>query len=86
VTQNSNPEINDWNEDGKKDLIVGEQYYNPPPDTGNIRVYLNVGTNASPEFENYFIIYSNGKPIYHYRVNPRVFDLDQDGLKDLIVG
>jgi len=86
VTQNANPEVNDWNEDGKKDLIVGEQFYGPPPDTGNIRVYLNVGTNSNPIFSKYFNIYSSGKPIYHYRANPRIYDLDQDGKKDLIVG
>ncbi len=29
---------------------------------------------------------AGGNQIYHYRANPVVFDLDQDGLKDLVVG
>lgn len=29
---------------------------------------------------------AGGSQIYHYRANPVVFDLDRDGLKDLIVG
>jgi len=37
------PVVNDWNEDGKKDLIVGS-------DTGYIYLYLNQGTNAAPVF------------------------------------
>ncbi len=85
VNLNSNPEVNDWNEDGKKDLIIGEQ--SPvSPSTGNIRVYLNIGTNVNPVFNTYSLITSGGSQIYHYRANPRVFDLDQDGKKDLIVG
>jgi len=85
VNYNSNPEINDWNEDGKKDLIVGEQTY-VSPNTGNIRVYLNQGTNDNPVFTTYTVIESSGSDIYHYRADPRIFDLDRDGVKDLLVG
>ncbi|MEO0226227.1 MAG: T9SS type A sorting domain-containing protein, partial [candidate division WOR-3 bacterium] len=85
VNYNSYPFINDWNEDGKKDLIVGEQSY-VSPNTGNIRVYLNNGTNASPRFGNYSVIYAGGSQLYIYRANPTVYDLDRDGLKDLVIG
>jgi hypothetical protein len=85
VNSNSNPEICDWDEDGRKDLIIGEQSY-VSPNTGNIRLYINTGTNASPQFDTYTVVQANGNDIYLYRANPRVFDLDQDGLKDLIVG
>ncbi len=29
---------------------------------------------------------AGGSQIYHYRADPRIYDLDQDGLKDLLVG
>ncbi len=29
---------------------------------------------------------AGGNQIFHYRVNPRIYDLDQDNLKDLILG
>ena len=85
VNYNSGPFIVDWNEDGKKDLMTGEQ--SPMSgNTGNIRLYLNEGTNEAPVFGNYSLISAGGNPIYIYRVNPVVYDLDTDGLKDLIVG
>ncbi len=37
------PCVGDWNEDGKKDLLVGEFY-------GYVYVYLNSGTNTNPTF------------------------------------
>jgi len=85
VNYNANPEVNDWNQDGRKDLIVGEESY-LAPNTGNIRVYLNSGTNANPVFTTYSVISAGGSQIYQYRVTPRIFDLDRDGLKDLVVG
>jgi hypothetical protein len=51
------PTVGDWNGDGKKDLIVG-QYAN-----GNIWVYLNQGTNASPSFGSRTAVLCNGSAI-----------------------
>ena len=34
----------DWNEDGKKDLVVGQFR------SGKIRLYLNHGSDSAPEF------------------------------------
>ncbi len=39
------PCVVDWNNDGKKDLLVGSFYY------GNIYLYLNSGDNNSPVFD-----------------------------------
>lgn len=85
VNYNSNPEVVDWNEDGKKDLLIGEQ--SPlSPNTGTLRLYLNIGTNAAPVFNTYSMVTCAGAQIYHYRLNPRMYDLDRDGKKDLIIG
>ena len=73
------PDVIDWNNDGKKDLVVGSDY-------GNLRLYLNTGTNASPAFNGYTNIQSNNTDIYHWRSHPGVCDLNGDGKKDLLVG
>ncbi len=39
------PCIVDWNEDGKKDMLVGS-FYN-----GNVYLYVNTGDDGSPVFE-----------------------------------
>jgi hypothetical protein len=85
VNYNSNPEVNDWNEDGRKDLITGEESY-VAPNTGNIRVYLNSGTNANPVFTTYTCISAGGSQIYTFRATTRIVDLDNDSKKDLLIG
>jgi hypothetical protein len=40
------PCVTDWNNDGKKDLIVGQWQM----DGGKIALYLNRGTDAAPVF------------------------------------
>lgn len=85
VSANSFPFIVDWNDDGKKDLLTGEELPSSP-NTGNIRVYLNQGTNPAPVFGNYSLVYAGGSQIYRYRMNPVAYDLDADGLRDLIIG
>lgn len=82
---NSFPFIVDWNEDGKKDLIMGEQSPTAP-NTGNVRIYLNQGTNSTPVLADYTVLYAGPNQLYKYRINPVVYDLDMDDLKDVIVG
>ncbi len=72
------PLVDDWNEDGKKDLIVGS-------DTGYVYLYVNVGTNAAPVFLNSERVEADGSPIYYRKNCPRIADLNEDGLKDLVV-
>ena len=43
----------DWNDDGKKDLLTGE---NP----GAIRIYLNTGTDADPVFSGFTYLQVGG--------------------------
>ena len=51
------PCVTDWNNDGKKDLIVG-QFAN-----GAIRLYLNEGTDTEPVFGDSSFLQAGGKPI-----------------------
>ena len=45
VGSDSAPDVVDWNGDGKKDLVVGN-------DNGEIFVFINQGTNHEPQFNN----------------------------------
>ena len=51
------PRACDWNNDGKKDLIVGLFR------DGAIRLYLNQGTDAAPVFGEFSLLQAGGKPI-----------------------
>lgn len=82
------PSFVDWNEDGLKDLIVGEGsgYYTP-----KVRVYLNVGTQGSPQFSDYFYVQAGGSDLTVpgdgcLGLFPRVVDWNNDGCKDLLIG
>ncbi len=79
VGGNSEPNVFDWNNDGKKDLVIGIESY-------NVRVYLNQTSDTWPMFQDYFTVNAGGSPIYLYRVNPYVLDLDKDGRTDLVCG
>ena len=47
----------DWNNDGKKDLVVGQF------SGGSIRLYLNDGTDTEPVFKDFALLEAGGKPI-----------------------
>jgi WD40 repeat protein len=79
VGTNSEPTVIDWNCDGKKDLLVGCE-------AGYIYVYLNQNTDAAPLFQDCTTLMCNGSPIVMNRINPTVYDVDQDGVRDLICG
>jgi hypothetical protein len=70
----------DWNNDGKKDLITGEN-------NGNIRVYLNTGTDDNPSFSGHFTIQKGGSVFDcgNYSM-PHIVDWNSDGRKDVLCG
>jgi len=57
VNYHSSACVVDWNNDGCKDLVVGQFYY------GNIWLFPNTGTDINPVFDGGSLINSNGAPI-----------------------
>ncbi len=53
------PVVTDWNGDKKKDLIVGHFTGRD----GNVKLYLNKGTNAAPVLAAGVPVNAGGKPI-----------------------
>ena len=81
------PSFVHWNEDGKKDLVVGEKN----GALGQVRVYLNQGTAAVPSFDAFQYAQSNGSALSVSAsgclgVFPRLVQWDADGKKDLLIG
>lgn len=72
------PVVHDWDEDGRKDLVVG-------CDPAQIRIYLNTGTNVTPSFTSYFTLTTTPQ-ISQIKNAPDVADLNGDGLKDIAFG
>ena len=79
VGANSYPFMIDWNGDSKKDLIIGCE-------NGQVLVYRNTGSDTRPAFQDVETLAAGGTPLYLYRANPCVVDLDRDGLNDLVCG
>ena len=52
----SAPAVLDWNNDGKKDLLVGDSW-------GYLWLYLNQGTDAKPSFNGGSRLTSGGSAI-----------------------
>lgn len=82
------PSFEDWNNDGLRDLIVGEGGGSVP---GKVRVYLNVGIESDPCFVDYFYAQADGKdlsvaPSGCLGAFPRVVQWNEDGRKDLLIG
>lgn len=83
TSNNSWPRVCDWNNDGRKDLLVGQEGIGLPC---NVFVYLNQGADSAPVFADSTPILVNGIPINSYRCAPVAQDLDLDGRKDLVLG
>jgi len=70
----------DWNNDNKKDLLVGDG-------NGYLNLFLNSGTDLSPAFGASTQVMANGAPLsVGAYAAPCVLDWDADGKKDLLIG
>lgn len=70
----------DFNHDGKKDLLTGEN-------SGNIRFYENVGTDSAPVFNGYTFIMVNGVKFDSGSYSwIHVTDWNNDGMWDILSG
>ena len=77
------PHVIDLNLDGKKDMVIGEDY-------GHIYYLENTGTNASPVFSSSVMLEANGTPIVfpsgYTDLKPYVVDWNNDGWLDIVTG
>ncbi|MEO1994123.1 MAG: VCBS repeat-containing protein [Planctomycetaceae bacterium] len=74
-------DLDDWNDDGLLDLIVGETY-------GHLLWFPNCGQPGSPRFPYAKLVFeADGTPLdAGMLLAPKVVDWDNDGLKDLLAG
>lgn len=81
VGYRATPCVVDWNNDEKKDLVVGAL-------DGKIHIFINEGTDTGPDFLTKTFAKENGSDlvVLTQRSSPDVFDADFDGKKDLLVG
>ena len=70
----------DWDEDGRKDLLTGENL-------GTIRIYLNTNTDEAPVFSGYSLLQIDNADfdVGSYS-SPHIVDWNNDGKKDVICG
>jgi hypothetical protein len=83
TNNNSWPTVCDWNRDGRKDLLAGQEGIGQPC---NVYVYLNEGTDSLPVFGDSTPVLRSGSPFNDYRCVPVLEDLDRDGRRDLVLG
>ncbi len=79
VGGNSAPVCVDWDEDGNRDLLAGNE-------AGKVRLYINETIDTDPVYSSFTLIQSSGSDISRYRNCPQVYDMNQDGKKDLLCG
>ena len=80
VGANSAPDFVDWDNDGDLDMIVGSDL------TSAVRVYENVGSASSYQFNGYADFTAGGSTVTWYRSMPSIYDMNGDGLFDVVMG
>ncbi|MCK5132364.1 MAG: T9SS type A sorting domain-containing protein [Candidatus Sabulitectum sp.] len=80
VGGNSAPDFVDWDNDGDLDMILGSDYSTP------IRIYMNTGSASAYQFNGYTSFTAGGSTPNHYRSMPSIYDMNGDGLFDVVIG
>ncbi len=81
VGSRATPAVVDWNNDDRKDLVVGAL-------DGRIHLFVNEGTDSSPDFRSETFSQDSGAALTvpSGRSSPVIRDLDGDGNKDMLAG
>ncbi len=81
VGARATPSFVDWNNDDRKDLVVGAY-------DARIHIFINEGTDTEPDFLVETFANENGSDLAvpGKRASPVIIDLDGDGNKDLLTG
>ncbi|MFQ5657939.1 MAG: CFI-box-CTERM domain-containing protein, partial [Candidatus Methylomirabilales bacterium] len=79
---NARPFVVDWNQDGRKDLLVGDE-------NGEVYLFLNSGTDDAPAFTTGATLTGESTPTslkVNSNATPFVVDWNNDSLRDLVIG
>ena len=81
VSPRATPTAVDWNNDSKKDLVVGAY-------DGKIHLFINEGTDTEPNFLAETFVQNDGSDLVvpGLRSSPCILDVDGDGKKDILTG
>lgn len=81
VGNRATPSAVDWNNDGRRDLVVGAY-------DARIYIFINEGTDTEPNFVAVTLAREDGKDLLvpGGRASPVILDLDGDGRKDILAG
>ncbi len=81
VGQRPAPAVVDWNNDGRRDVVVGSK-------DGKIHLFINEGTDSQWDFriERFIQEGVSDMIVPTLRASPEIADLDNDGRKDILTG
>ncbi len=74
----SKPSVVDWNNDGKKDILVGAK-------SGELSIFINRGSNQQPIFGDEIKLNDGVLDVGSFS-SPAMVDWNSDGKRDLVVG